>query len=91
MSDKKTILHNNLEAFLKDFQDAVLDGYFLDKENPPTTYGFSYEAILVKDDKRSRYNAERIINGHPKLTRAEILEKARAAKDAKAQAAQEEK
>jgi hypothetical protein len=49
--------------------ESVADGWSLDKENPPDMVGFSYAVNLTRDD-------EPVI----RLTRAEILAKARAAK-----------
>jgi hypothetical protein len=56
--------------------DSVADGWRLDKDNPPDKVGFSYVVALMRDD-------EPVV----RLTRAEILAKARAAKTEKSKEA----
>ena len=55
-------------------QKALLDGWRIDMENPPDQVGFSYSLGLVRD-----YEFE----PEPKLSRAEILVIARAARSKK--------
>lgn len=57
--------------------DSVADGWSLNKEDLPEVVGFNYYVSLVRDD-------EPVV----KLTRAEILAKARAAKGTKKQGEQ---
>lgn len=71
---RKVVQSPNLITFVNEVVDLALDGWQLDENNPPGTYGFSYEAHLLKD--------ENLIPPH-KPSRAEILGNARAAKAAK--------
>lgn len=52
--------------------DSIAEGWELNKDDLPDVVGFSYYISLVRDDEPT-----------VKLTRAEILAKARAAKTAK--------
>lgn len=54
------------------FEKAFAEGWRIDKSNPPEQVGFSYALTLVRDDAPA-----------VKLTRAEILTKARAARTVK--------
>lgn len=60
------------------FEKAFAEGWRIDKSNPPEQVGFSYAFTLVRDDEPEY-----------KMTRAEILVKARAAIGKKKQGEQE--
>jgi len=59
-------------------EKAIADGWKIDQDNPPDQVGFTYALFLVRDDEPEY-----------KMTRAEILAKARAARVTKKQGAQE--
>lgn len=70
----KTVLTPNLGAFVREIAELVADGWEVDDDHEPGLFGFSYECHLVRQ----------VPEGHvEKLTRAEILANARAAKKAK--------
>lgn len=73
-----TVLAPGLQKFVVDIVELVEDGWQLDEENMPTTIGFMYEAHLWRNPTEAQRQAG------PKLSRPEILAKAREAKAAKA-------
>lgn len=77
MKTTKQILDPNLGIFVQAVIDAALQGWTIQEANPPTLLGFCYETVMERD--------EDIVDPPAKLTRAEILAKARDAKAAKAQ------
>lgn len=72
MKHQKTEIFSSFLGAALFLADSVADGWRLDKDNPPDMVGFSYVVNLTRDDVPT-----------VKLTRAEILAKARAAKTAK--------
>lgn len=44
----KTILTPSLFQFAYEIQEGVLEGYIIDEESPPNTFGVFYEALMVK-------------------------------------------
>lgn len=71
----KAIVEYGLPTFVKAILDACEDGWEVDFDNPPCTWGTTYEAHLTRSAD---------ITDEQRLSRAEILAKARAAKAAKA-------
>ena len=65
----KTEMFGSYAAAMQAFEKAFADGWKIDQENPPDQVGFSYALTLVRDDEPEY-----------KMTRAEILVKARAAR-----------
>lgn len=78
MKHYKTELFSSFLGAALFLADSVADGWQLSREDPPAVVGFSYYVSLVRDD-------EPIV----RLTRAEILAKARAAKTMKKQGEQD--
>jgi len=77
----KVILQYNLQTFIQEILESVENGWELDQNDPPCVWGTSYECRMTRaDDVPEEY----------KITRAEILHKARAAKAAKAAAAKQQ-
>ena len=74
MKNSKAILTGNLESFVVQILEAADDGWELDPSNPPAMLGYNFECIMLRDSD---------IKDEVKLTRAEILANARAAKAAK--------
>ena len=72
----KTELYSSFMGACLALQTFVRDGWNIDENALPDMVGFSYCISLVRDDE-------------PKLTRAEILSKAREAKAAKGTAGDE--
>ena len=66
----KTELYTSFMGACLALQTFVRDGWSIDDNAPPDMVGFRYCLSLIRDDE-------------PKLTRAEILSKAREAKAAK--------
>ena len=81
MKQTKVILQYNLQTFIKEITDSVNNGWEIDDNDPPDVWGTAYECRMVREDEV----AEEI-----RISRAEILHKARAAKAAKAAAAKAE-
>jgi hypothetical protein len=75
---KKTIVNMNLSQFVQDVADATLQGWDVDPGKPAEQWGLLYEVGMVLNDERASEYVE-------KPSRAEILQKARAAKAAKAE------
>jgi hypothetical protein len=67
---EKRELFTSYTAAMIALEQAVKEGWSLNPDDPPATFGFRFELPLVRDDE-------------PKKTRAEVLEAARAAKAAK--------
>lgn len=82
-TDVKEIFASSFQGIMVEFQELVQQGWEIDVNNPPDFLGFSYRATLIKNDRRAAQMAERILEGKPVMTRAEILEKARASRAAK--------
>lgn len=82
MTQKATlkIVHPNLEVFVTEMMKAAVDGWELDPQTPPMQIGVLYDGTLLKDEN---------LVEPPKPTRTEILTNARAAKKAKAAAAED--
>jgi hypothetical protein len=74
MKNSKAILTGNLESFVVQILEASDEGWEIDPSNPPTMLGYNFECIMLRDSD---------IKDEAKLTRAEILANARAAKAAK--------
>lgn len=67
-------------------QDMVLDGWEIDEKNPPSVFGWHYEFQMIKNRRstdRCKQRLQDLIDSKPKLSRAEIMEKARAARGKK--------
>lgn len=79
MTFRKTELYSSFTSAAFALEQAIKDGWKLDPEDPPADIGFRYELVLVRED-------EPVV----KPTRAEILAKARQAKEAKRQESGEE-
>lgn len=75
----KEILSHSLIGFSQELVDLAADGWQLDEDNMPSMHGFMYVAHLWRNPTEEQRNAQ------PKLSRPEILAKARAAKAALAQ------
>lgn len=73
--NRKVIAHANLGIFVSEVIAAVKLGWELDPAFNVALYGYYYEAQLLRDPS---------ITDEPKMTAAESLAKARAAKKAKA-------
>lgn len=71
----KAILAYGLPQFIKDILQATDEGWEIDDDNPPLTWGFTYEAHMSR-------SAE--ITDEERFDRNANLAKARAAKAAKA-------
>jgi hypothetical protein len=76
MNVTKSVLNPNLQVFVEEIVQHVKDGWEIDPQMPPTMLGYWYETIMVRDES---------IVDPVKVSRAEILAKARAAKKAKAE------
>lgn len=76
----KEILSNSLIDFAQELVDHAADGWQLDEDNMPYTHGFMFVAHIWRNPTEEQRNAQ------PKLSRAEILAKARQAKADKAAA-----
>lgn len=74
MKQTKSILTPSIYVFAYELQEAILDGWEIDGDVPPVTWGIAYEVGLMRE----------VDENAPKLTRAEILARAREAKAAKA-------
>ena len=70
----KAILHSNREVFDLEIEQAQAEGWKIDPANPPMLFGFMWECQMIADDS---------VDSTPKLTRAQILEKARSVKASK--------
>lgn len=82
MKASKEIVTPSLYVFVAELQDMLNDGWTVDLENtPPYMNGINYVVGLTKDVDE---------NEPVKLSRAEILANARAARAAKAKAASNE-
>jgi hypothetical protein len=83
----KELIETNFATFAQRLQEAVLEGWVLDKSNPGdvSPFGFYFAATLHKDHKSAEAlrQAAVDIDAPEAPTRAEILAKARAAKAAK--------
>ncbi len=80
------IAESSLEIFLSKFQEAVLDGYVVGTVNPGDVigYGLGFTVSMIRNENTVE-DLRKIgmsIEEKPKLTRAEILEKARAVRKA---------
>lgn len=84
----RDVSETNFVAFLAEIADLTLDGWAIDKSNPGdvSPFGLHYCATMYRDANtlEKLRQAAVGIDEKPKLTRAEILEQARAAKAAKA-------
>lgn len=74
MKQTRTILTPSLYVFAYELQEAIQQGWEIDGDTPPTTFGIVYECGLMREVDEGFTE---------KPTRAEILAKARAAKKAK--------
>lgn len=74
--DRTVVQNANLQMFVSDVVQLAKDGWDLDQENPPVQLAWIYEAQLLRPAKET--DPEKV------AARAKILEKARAAKAAKA-------
>lgn len=77
MNATKVIVNPNLQLFIEELIQHVKDGWEVTAQMPPTLVGYWYEVHVERDES---------IVDEPKLSRAEILANARAAKKAKAEA-----
>jgi hypothetical protein len=77
----KTLIKYGLPDYTEALAEALKAGWELDASNPPTVIGFTFTCPLKRDDG---------IEDPVKLSRAEILRKAREAKAAKAAGAPED-
>lgn len=77
----KVVLQNSLPAFIFAIDELRQEGWEFDPEMLPTTYGFSYEAGMVREITSEQLEQEQVEANKP--SRAEILAKARAAKAAR--------
>lgn len=76
----KQIITSSLYVFSLEIQEAVQDGYSIDIEkSPPTIWGITYEVGMVKEveDNPEQQEVSR------KMSAAERMEKARAARKTK--------
>ena len=53
----KHIFTPNLVIFSLELEQAVLDGFRIDPNNPPTTWLQAYDATLVRDDVKEELKA----------------------------------
>lgn len=74
--DRTVVQNANLQMFVSDVVQLAKDGWDLDQENPPVQLAWIYEAQLLRPARET--DPEKL------AARARILEKARAAKAAKA-------
>lgn len=89
MSDKifRDITETNIVAFVAEVAAMTLDGWAIDRNQPGdcSPFGLHYTVSMYRDaDTLEKLRQAAVgIEEKPKLTRAEILEKARAAKASK--------
>lgn len=53
----KNIITPSFVTFCIEMQDAFEEGYRLDVDNYPTTWGIAYECVLVRDDVKEEMKA----------------------------------
>lgn len=74
----KQITEYNLYTFIVAILAAAEAGWKIDEKNPPAFYGYMYEVVMVRDATDEQIAADKA--ELEKLTRPEILAKARKAK-----------
>lgn len=84
------VVEHSIESFTKEVVRLTLDGFAISATNPGDSIGFGncYTVSMFRDEStvaRLKQLADGILS-RPKMTRSEVLAKAREAKDAKAQA-----
>ena len=79
-TELRDVINTNLALFGFEVEDLIMQGYEIHPDFPMTTWGVAYECKMVMNDRRAAVMAEHT----PKLTRAEILAKARSVKADKA-------
>ena len=86
-TDFRDVVEHSVEAFVKEVVALTLDGWAVSPTCPGDSVGFgnTYTVSMFRDANtvEAFRQASVGIDEKPKLTRAEILEKARAAKAAK--------
>lgn len=77
----RDVINVNLTTFGFELQFLIQQGWEIHPNYPVSTWGRSYECKMVKSDKRVAQMIEYLQSGAPpKLSREEIMAKARAAK-----------
>lgn len=46
----KAIINLSLPAFCMELEEAFKEGFRINPDNPPCTWGIAYECVLVRDD-----------------------------------------
>lgn len=77
-TDIRDVINTNLALFGFEVEELIMQGYEIHPDYPMTTWGVAYECKMVLNDRRVALMADNT----PKLTRAEIMAKARAVKAA---------
>lgn len=72
----RDVINTNLGVFGFEVEELIMQGYEIHPDHPMTTWGVAYECKMVLNDRRVAMMADNT----PKLTRTEIMAKARAVK-----------
>lgn len=51
--ETKMIVNPSLHVFVFEIQEAIFEGYEIDINYPPTTFGIAYEVGMIKKDKEA--------------------------------------
>lgn len=79
--EKRKVANISLQGFAYDIQSLVQQGFEIDDNDPPTIWGVLYETGMIRTIDRVEGLIDRLQNGmRPKMTRAETLQVARAAR-----------
>lgn len=87
MRDTRDIVEHSMPEFVKELVSLTLDGWVVSPTCPGDvlSYGNTFTVSMYRDEETVEKfkSLSESVGGRPKLTRAEILQKARDAKKAK--------